>query len=1081
MKRMTACAMIMCAGCFAGAAAGEGAAPPEATWPTEWMAFGSYTIERMGAYGEPMVADLLPGEALRAIPAELAIGDRRFEAQKLRPEEGRLDLARLLPPGRGMGGRTAYLMAPVTAAADTTLQIGAGAQWWMQWWVDGRPLFGTLGRCGNGSFPVTARDHVFRVTLTKGEHVLAVAVVGNNNGAFELAITPPRELAAHPLSFRAAMDAGNRHHSRPHWSVPMDFAGARSRFQEALEAAATDEERAEALLAMAEDGLRDVRALSAARAAIRGEFAAAAALTGARADQKARAALGIGETWLLENDCAQAREAFARAQRLSERPRWAPVVQLAVARSYLQERNNAAARRELTQLIARADLEPSLQFDARLHLEALEVSSRVRPDHPRLFFNADTWPGVEARVKADKEAFQRLEEEARALPEEFEVKDWGARHYFDGRYHADLMSAALVYRVTREPALLGKIRKMLRATVDHYVARADFNAHVETRVGCLAALDWVWNDLPAAERAGLAHDLLRHAYGRHIEDLLPGGRGADRDSFYYMPMMHWYVGLATLDPAMDPVDYLRALAELGRGYDNHVRASFSGRLEIMKDRCMVTRVEYAFMDLPTPCWTFLHCWRSAVGPIPEEWAYASGIAPSCVLRNALGFTDTVRGGSGFRNFGFAHAWKNTGGGGLLYDNLGQFIYFFSDSQPEEAAIAACLRQKMAAAGHAGTGHYVISPFVTDLSGAPAPRLPDGLPIARHYPANGLVLMSSGFDPERSTYALFCCGGGALSANLSPGGDHFDTGHFTLYKKGYLAVDSGTRAQFNPSRAYDSGRNYEWQSVAHNTVLIRMPGEVMVCQNKPIESNSGGQRALPVNATVPAFETERLFAYAATDATRVYHPDKCAQMVRQLIYLPPDHFVVFDRVVSKNAEYPKTWLLHTANEPVLTGKEFRSDQENGRIFCRTLYPLDAVLEKIGGPGKEFWADGRNWPIPVDSADMLRRMGMADASDVPEQMGRWRVEVTPGAARTEDCFLHLIQVSDQTAAKMVESRASDRGDQIELTFTAGARTYTITLNKTGAVGGHIRIEEGGKSVVERALTREVMPQSGIALMR
>ena len=37
--------------------------------------------------------------------------------------------------------------------------------------------------------------------------------------------------------------------------------------------------------------------------------------------------------------------------------------------------------------------------------------------------------------------------------------------------------------------------------------------------------------------------------------------------------------------------------------------------------------------------------------------------------------------------------------------------------------------------------------------------------------------------------------------------------------------------------------------------------------------------------------------------------------------------------------------------------------------------------------------------------------------------------------------------------------------------GARTYTISLNKTGDVGGHIRIEEGGKVAVDRSLTREV----------
>ncbi len=428
----------------------------------------------------------------------------------------------------------------------------------------------------------------------------------------------------------------------------------------------------------------------------------------------------------------------------------------------------------------------------------------------------------------------------------------------------------------------------------------------------------------------------------------------------------------------------------------------------------------------------------------------------------------------YRQFGHAHSWRPQGGWHSeqrLYDNLGQFIYFFAESQPEEAAIAGYLRQQMGQGGAVGTGSYPIYPYVLDLAGTPAPRLPDGLPIARHYKANGLVLMSSGFDPD-ATYVLYSCGGGQ--------GEHLDTGHFTIFKRGYLALDSGTRAQdeyADPS----SGENYDKQSVAHNTVLIRMPGETMKGLTHPtleIQANSGGQRRLPTFARVLAFQSDRLFAYAATDATPTYHPDKCDQMVRQFLFLTPDHFVVFDRVIAKRADYPKTWLLHTANEPAITGTEFRADQEQGRIFCRTLYPADAVLEKVGGPGKEFWADGRNWPIPAHSP-YFRNLGIKDASDVAENMGRWRVEVKPGTPRTEDVFLHLLQASDQSVSKMVDSRVSEKGDQIEVTFTANARTYTIGLNKTGEVGGHIRITDGENVLVDQALTQELQPQTGLAL--
>jgi heparin/heparan-sulfate lyase len=198
------------------------------------------------------------------------------------------------------------------------------------------------------------------------------------------------------------------------------------------------------------------------------------------------------------------------------------------------------------------------------------------------------------------------------------------------------------------------------------------------------------------------------------------------------------------------------------------------------------------------------------------------------------------------------------------------------------------------------------------------------------------------------------------------------------------------------------------------------------------------------------------------------------MVRQFIFLPSDHFVVFDRVVSKNADFPKAWLLHTANEPVIAGRELRADQDRGRIFCRTLLPADAVLDKIGGPGKEFWADGRNWPIPGDSS-YLPSLRIKDSADVAENMGRWRVEVKPGAARTDDVFLHLIQASDQAVTKMVENKVAEQDGRIELSFVSGPRSYTIRLNKTGEIGGHLRIEDGGR-VLDQELTRELQRQSG-----
>ena len=69
-------------------------------------------------------------------------------------------------------------------------------------------------------------------------------------------------------------------------------------------------------------------------------------------------------------------------------------------------------------------------------------------------------------------------------------------------------------------------------------------------------------------------------------------------------------------------------------------------------------------------------------------------------------------------------------------------------------------------------------------------------------------------------------------------------------------------------------------------------------------------------------------------------------MRQYVFIYPYYFVICDRVTSTDASYRKEWLLHTQNEPVVDGTMFRADPEGGRLFCRTMYPIDANLSKVG---------------------------------------------------------------------------------------------------------------------------------------
>ncbi len=63
--------------------------------------------------------------------------------------------------------------------------------------------------------------------------------------------------------------------------------------------------------------------------------------------------------------------------------------------------------------------------------------------------------------------------------------------------------------------------------------------------------------------------------------------------------------------------------------------------------------------------------------------------------------------------------------------------------------------------------------------------------------------------------------------------------------------------------------------------------------------------------------------------------------------------------------------------------------------------------------------------------------------------------------------------------LESRRSRDVEGFLRSFAAGSREVGVRFNKTGAVGGHIRIVADGGVLVDRDLAHTVMPQAGLAL--
>ena len=108
-----------------------------------------------------------------------------------------------------------------------------------------------------------------------------------------------------------------------------------------------------------------------------------------------------------------------------------------------------------------------------------------------------------------------------------------------------------------------------------------------------------------------------------------------------------------------------------------------------------------------------------------------------------------------------------------------------------------------------------------------------------------------------------------------------------------------------------------------------------------------------------------------------------------------------------------------------------------MFCRTLLPANAKIKTVGGPGKEFWAAGKNWELVDRGLKPENR----------EMMGQWRVEVSPGTAQKEDFFLHVIQVGSQQLERMDNAELVEEGTRRGARLTCGGRSVTVTFETIG----------------------------------
>ncbi|MDA3963892.1 MAG: LamG domain-containing protein [Planctomycetota bacterium] len=154
-------------------------------WPQAWQVF-------VGLY-----RDQIDLAALQQIPDSLPGADGPVAGRSVALLDHGIDLAK--GAGEYRERRAAVIMAEVNAPRAGTYMVGASADWWMAWYVNGQPVYDTLKTGNSSGFAIT--DHVFEIELKQGRNLVSALVLSGSQGW--------RVLTGGPDAVRRIREAGS--------------------------------------------------------------------------------------------------------------------------------------------------------------------------------------------------------------------------------------------------------------------------------------------------------------------------------------------------------------------------------------------------------------------------------------------------------------------------------------------------------------------------------------------------------------------------------------------------------------------------------------------------------------------------------------------------------------------------------------------------------------------------------------------------------------------------------------------------------------------------------------------------------
>ncbi len=725
--------------------------------------------------------------------------------------------------------------------------------------------------------------------------------------------------------------------------------------------------------------------------------------------------------------------------------------------------------------------EPPPGSDGAVKSSMPDWDVHLRRDRPRLLLNRDMLEAVRRRAAtvgaADLEklkvrALNPVDTgELKLKPGLYSFRENGkiklasgvntASNIIENMGIKEASSAALVYLITGDKMFGDRAVEMLRQAdkVLEFCLRVDapVDYHTELMMNLMCAFDWMYDDLPDALRDSLARHL-----AEYVLEMQPDGRlkvfksaGDPTTGFYGTIGMLFPAGIVLTGTAADQ-GTVRSFLDIG--YAAAVEAmEFRDRIAGDTGLLVAGTPTYSFGAYPLASFLFFMENRAAL-----DLDLRTAHPHLANFVNWFLWSTIPDGNGGFFHYGAGDVRHNDNrfDQTMLYGHFAQIVNLYSTLNPAAAdrarALIAALPPKLA---KFNDWHPFMPLLMTDFDPTVKPDTDlEHLTkddTAAYFPTFGLAFMRSGYTPQ-STFALFRSGSKSINHQ------HYDENSFVIYRNGFLALDTGNRMMALHHVTYYP------QTVAHNAVLIDMPDEPMpphwehwTAEERPLVADGrtyycdGGQNSR-TDGVCRIFNTCADYTWVSGDATRCYAAQKCELAQREFVFIPPSVFVICDRVRATRPEYRRRWLLHTQNEPYKIGDGYAADNgTGGKLFWQTLLPRSPKLEIIGGDDREFFTNGRNFPL--DSG--------AKAFDNPNFYGRWRYEMT-AAPDDDPLFIHAVQAlaADETPAAV----SLEPDNSVTVTMPDGA-VFRVVFSPS-APGGTIEKHSDGKLVFQNRITEK-----------